>query len=155
MPARKPTRLKEISGTARKDRLKANEPKPAPATTDPPDWLQGRALAEWNRVAPELLRLQLLTMVDLPALAGYCSAYARAVDAEAVIAAEGPVLETPQGFKQARPEVSIARSAWEHVRKFASEFGLTPVARGRLDVPIESGRDSLDEFLEHQRFFGN
>lgn len=147
MPARKPTRLKALSGTLRPGRTKS-EPQPAPATLEAPEWLGGRALEEWDRVAPELAKLGLLTVADVAPLAGYCTAYGHAVDAEIVLERDGLTFSTPTGYVQQRPEVSIARSSWEAVRKFAAEFGLSPAARGRIEVPeAAKPADPLEEFL--------
>ena len=43
----------------------------------PPRYLTRLAAAEWRRLAPELHRLGLLTVVDVAPLAAYCQAYAR------------------------------------------------------------------------------
>jgi P27 family predicted phage terminase small subunit len=108
--------------------------------------LKGEGKREWRRIVPELERLGLLTLVDRAALAGYCQAWGRAVAAEKVLAEKGMVKETPNGYLQQRPEVSIAFKAWQAVRAFASEFGLTPSARSRLSVakPEEDPEDDLD-----------
>jgi P27 family predicted phage terminase small subunit len=42
---------------------------------NPPDFLLGYAADEWFRVVDELLRLKLVTIIDLNVLAAYCQAY--------------------------------------------------------------------------------
>jgi P27 family predicted phage terminase small subunit len=44
---------------------------------NPPDFLLGYAADEWFRVVDELLRLKLVTIIDLHVLAAYCQAYSR------------------------------------------------------------------------------
>ena len=43
----------------------------------PPEFLSEYARAEWDRIAMELYRLKLLTVVDIAPLAAYCEAYAK------------------------------------------------------------------------------
>jgi P27 family predicted phage terminase small subunit len=104
------------------------------------------AKREWSRIVPELERLGLLTLVDRGALAAYCQAYGRAVQAEKTLLKEGLNFTTPNGYIQQRPEVAIAQKSWQAVRAFAAEFGLTPSARSRLSVqkPEDEAEDDLD-----------
>jgi len=145
-PARKPTQLKIIQGNPGHQKLTHAEPKPTPVAPTCPSGLKGEAKREWRRIVPELERLGLLTLVDRAALASYCQAWGRAVSAEKVLAEKGLVKETPNGYLQQRPEVSIAFKSWQAVRAFAAEFGLTPSARSRLSVqkPEDEAEDDLD-----------
>ena len=116
-----------------------------------PRWLNKSAREEWLRVMPELHRLGLLTVVDETALACYCQAYSRLRKAEAVIAKHGMTFKTRNGFVQKRPEVTIAREAMQLMKAFAAEFGLTPAARTRLQVSVDS---TSDKDAHAERFFG-
>jgi phage terminase small subunit len=78
---RTPTNLKLIKGSYRKDRALKGEPKPAPALPEPPEFLSPGAKQEWNRVAPELHKLGLLSQIDVAALSCYCEAWSDFVDA--------------------------------------------------------------------------
>jgi P27 family predicted phage terminase small subunit len=142
----KPLQLRIIEGNPGHRPLQKNQPKPTPVAPSRPAGLKGEAKREWCRIVPELERLGLLTVIDRAALAGYCQAWARAVAAEKVLAEKGQVKETPNGYLQQRPEVSIAFKAWQLVRAFAAEFGLTPSARSRLSVqkPEDDPEDDLD-----------
>jgi len=99
------------------------------------------AKREWARIAPELESLGLLTIVDRAALAGYCQAYARAMQAEQRVQKKGLIFTTNTGYVQQRPEVAIAQKSWQLVRAFAAEFGLTPSSRSRIEVK-EPGEES-------------
>ncbi len=134
-PAPKPARLRLLEGNPGKRPLPKNEPRPRPVAPSRPAWLLPEAKREWSRVAPELERLGLLTVVDRAALAGYCQAWAQAVQAEDVLRREGLTFTTPNGYVQQRPEVAIAQKAWQAVKSFAAEFGLTPSSRTRLSLP--------------------
>ncbi|WP_166303825.1 P27 family phage terminase small subunit [Bradyrhizobium sp. 2S1] len=51
------------------------QPEQLPDVPEPPPFITGYAADEWWRTAPELHRLGLLTVVDIPALATYCHAF--------------------------------------------------------------------------------
>src|SRR3990167_8908338 len=106
-PAPKPSRLRVIEGNPGKRPLQKNEPRPRPVRPTRPEWLSAEAKREWSRLAGELERLGLLTVVDRAALAGLCQAWARAAEAERVLAIEGMTVTTPSGYVQQRPEVAI------------------------------------------------
>lgn len=135
----KPRHLHVLEGTLRPDRHgdAADAPDPAPLRTLPPapGFFDEMAAFEWNRVGPELVAKELLTEFDLAAFTLYCLNVSRVVACEKILKAKGMTLATPQGFEQARPEVSIARQCGAEVRKFAQEFGLTPSSRGRVRTP--------------------
>lgn len=134
----KPTvlKLQDISHRRANER----EPQPTPGAPDPPEWLSPAARKEWDRVAPELERMGLLTRVDVAALAGYCTAYAHWQEAEAFIQEHGLTLSIrdDKGVLKAVqpvPEVNISIKMLDKVRQFAGEFGFTPSARSRIEVP--------------------
>lgn len=68
MRPRKPTNLKILEGTFRKDRA-ANEPKPVPIAPPKPAWLKCAAGEIWKQLAPDLDAVGCLTRVDGPAFA--------------------------------------------------------------------------------------
>ena len=103
----------------------------------PPEWLTGDALDVWNRVVPELARLDIVKAEDAETLATYCQTWQVFVDATAVIAEEGMFIDARQG-KLAHPAVGIQRNAAKELRSIAAHFGLTPsteqaLARGAGD----------------------
>lgn len=133
-PAPKPTRLRLLTGNPSKRPINDAEPQPKAVAPDPPAFLKREALAEWRRLAPELERLGLLTIVDGAALAAYCQAYQRWIQAEKMINRKGMVVETQNGYAQAHPAVAVAQKSMQLLRAFASEFGLTPASRSRISV---------------------
>ncbi|MFA4973656.1 MAG: phage terminase small subunit P27 family [bacterium] len=134
-PHPKPTILKKIEGNPGKRPLNENEPQPLPVEPECPHWLMPEAKAEWKRIAPELLRLGLLTHIDKAALAGYCQAYARWSQAEARLTKRGLLITTQSGYQQQRAEVSIAQRYLAILKSFIAEFGLSPSSRARMVVP--------------------
>jgi P27 family predicted phage terminase small subunit len=118
------------------------EPQPeiAADVPEPPPFIVGYAADEWWSTGTQLHRLGLLTNVDIPAFAAYCHAYGQwrmASEALARMQANDPILngmlvKTKYGDAAMNPLVSIARKHAGDVIRYASEFGLTPVARARL-----------------------
>jgi len=129
----KPGNLKIIEGNPGKRPL-GEEPRPRPLTPTRPEWLLPEAKREWTRIVLELERMGLLTAVDRAALAAYCQAWARAIEAEVAIARLGATYLADSGQWKTRPEAYIAMREWQAVRSFASEFGLTPASRMRMSV---------------------
>ena len=155
---RKPTGLHVIDGTARKDRMLPNEPKPEPVRPSCPTWLAKEAKREWRRIAAELESLGLLTRVDRAALAAYCQCYARWVEAEAELvpfSGDGRMqltTTTDKGNVIQHPAVGIANKAMAEMRAFLTEFGMTPAARTRINAkPREDKGAKTKDFLFGQR----
>lgn len=124
----KPTALKVLEGNPGKRPLNDREPVPPKGTA----WLLPEAKKEWKRLAPALEAMGVLTMADLTAFEGYCQAYARWKEAEAFITQHGSIFQTPSGYVQQVPQVSIAQQNLKIMQSFCSEFGLTPATRARI-----------------------
>jgi phage terminase small subunit len=120
---RKPNPLKLIAGTDRPDRH-ANEidlPLCA-AVPSAPDWLaNAHAVKEWERLAPILHANGLLTEAGTAALGVLCSLFGKIVQ----LYAAG---ESPTGHMLSQ------------FRALANDFGLTPVAQGRIKPSGEKGK---------------
>ena len=114
--ARKPSQLKVVAGTDRPDR-QYDPPVDLPLVDDvpdAPDWLPNtHAIKEWNRLASILHANGLLTEAGLAPLAHMCGLHGKIVQ----LYAAG---EAPTGHMVAQ------------YRNFANDFGLTPVAQGKV-----------------------
>jgi P27 family predicted phage terminase small subunit len=139
-----PTHWKLLRGNPGKRPINGREPQPTrPAEPPaPPDLLSGLAAEEWRRVAPKLFYLRCFTNLDLMPLAAYCESYARwrhAIDALATAAegdeaSHGLTVQTGKGNVVTNPLVWISAGAARDMLKFAAEFGLSPVARSRINA---------------------
>jgi len=107
----------------------------------PPDWLVGEGRALWDRVVAELAPYNILRPVDGPALACYCLAWQRLVEARAIVRREGMLIETEHGSRR-HPAIQIAEAASKELRIWSAEFGLTPAGKLRLAAP--PGQDDDD-----------
>ena len=73
-----------------------------------------------------------ISITDRAALAAYCQAWARWVEAEEKLKETPMLIRTPSGYAQQSPWLSIANKQMELMGKYMAELGLTPVARARL-----------------------
>lgn len=146
-----PTEVKIANGNPGKRPLNKREPKPIAAVPTCPDYLKGYARQAWKFYSRELYRLNVMTNIDALALEGLCVALDRALRADRIVEKEGFTYKTHQGNIIQRPEVSISKNSWVEVRKFLSEFGMTPAARSRIQVEIETFAGDEDE--DDAKFF--
>ena len=130
----KPTSLRVIEGNPGKRKIANDEPKPLAGVPPMPDQLHGDAAEEWERVAPLLAKVKILTHADRAALACYCHAWGRWCEATKRMDKDGMVAETSGGFSHPSAWVAIAERASKEMRAYEGELGLTPAARSRLHI---------------------
>jgi P27 family predicted phage terminase small subunit len=128
----KPTHLKLLDGNPSKRAINQGEPQPKLRPPTCPSHLCPPAKAEWKRLVGQLTVLRLLTELDRAALAAYCQAYGRWVEAERKLQETPMLLKLPSGYVQQNPWLTIANKQLELMHKFLSEFGLSPVSRSRV-----------------------
>jgi P27 family predicted phage terminase small subunit len=127
-----PTALKVRMGNPGGRPLNRQEPKPAISAPTCPAHLLPTAKAEWKRLAPQLENLGILSQLDRAALAGYCQAYGRWVEAEKRLKETPILLKTPAGYVQPSPWLGIANKQLELMHRFMGELGLSPASRSRV-----------------------
>lgn len=154
----KPTALKKLQGNPGKRKLNDREPKAKPGDPDMPRGLSAAAAEEWHAIVPELREMGILTKIDGKALAAYCHAFARWMEAEQEIARVGIVVQEPiwdphtsrlLGVKfKKNPAVTISETAQKIMKSFLVEFGMTPSSRSRVRIekPLTED-DPMDAFL--------
>jgi P27 family predicted phage terminase small subunit len=143
-----PTHLKLLYGNPGKRPLNPDEPKPGVKPPTCPSHLSPPAKAEWKRLASQLTLLQILTELDRAALAGYCQAYGRWVEAENKLRETPMLIKLPSGYVQQNPWLTIANKQLELMHKYLTEFGLSPVARSRVSLSVlPFGKSKFDGLL--------
>lgn len=133
-PRPKPDAIRALEGDPGKRGKGGNSPPPAAAVTNlkPPTFLPSAAKKEWKRVIMELARLNLISDLDVMALAAYCNAYATWLDAIKKIKETGMLVRSPNGYPMPSPYVKIERDSQEQMMKWLREFGMTPSSRARV-----------------------
>lgn len=135
----KPSRLKLIEGNTGKRPLNAGEPYPQAGVPTCPAHLNPSAKAEWKRLAHEMHRLGILTNLDRAALAAYCQAYGRWVEAEKKLKETPLLIRLPSGYIQPSPWLAIANKQVELMHKYLGDLGLSPVSRTRVNTTTPPG----------------
>jgi P27 family predicted phage terminase small subunit len=125
-------------------RNRGESPQPKKGAPKPPHFLSGEALAEWGRIVPELESIGLLSVVDRSALTAYCEAWATFVSATEDIHERGTMVRGRDGNAVKNPAVAMQRDALQQIKVWVTEFGLTPSARSRMQLPSEkpAGEDA-------------
>jgi P27 family predicted phage terminase small subunit len=137
-----PTALKLIRGTDKVNPGRINRDEPVPPIGDVicPTFLKGRARRFWQRHAPLLSAMRVLTTVDVDALAALCETEAEFWSARDDVRKRGIQIEVTRYSKDGaayevledNPSVKIASDAGKRLRMMLVEFGLTPSSRTRL-----------------------
>jgi len=138
-----PTEIKRKTGTLKRCRTNLAEPKPGPANSEPPEFLDDEAKAKWRELFPELSALHVISSVDRDLFMLYCSAYSNWKRANDVLKQSKQVYRTPNGAFQQIPHVSIARGWMLMMTKLAAEMGIPATMRSRI-IP-RTGKDGDED----------
>ena len=149
---RKPAIIKQLHGTYRADRENANQPQPDPLKTAPvPEWLDDYGRECWSAHVPHLLKNRLLTPLGTFLFAAVCerwSTYRHAIDELKI----GLTHETESNGTCSRPQVAIAKAAFNDFRQGLQEFGCTPATCGKVTAakPDDDDDDPAAEFVRQK-----
>jgi phage terminase, small subunit, putative, P27 family len=142
-----PTNLHILRGNPGKRQLNGDEPRFDPSPPKCPAHLSDEAKREWRRIVRELSKAKLLTVVDRAALAAYCQAWGRWVEAEENIRKHGTLVKSPNGYPMQSPYLAVANKAMEQMTRMLVEFGMSPSSRSRIKVGAGTGHDPQEDFL--------
>ena len=112
-----------------------------------PSWLSDYAKLEWRYIVPLLDAKHILDKTDRSVLIAYCDAVGRLREATEALKDNLPVITTKNDNLIQSPWVGIRNKAAADVVKFSSELGMSPTARGRVEVKAAGGPPSLAEIL--------
>lgn len=101
---------------------------------------------EWKRIAPILARVA--TRLDSMALALYCEAYARWRKNTNQCDRDGWTYKTNNGLVKKHPAAGMAEKASDQMVAYLREFGMTPLARTRVETEGGSEKSSEDREAE-------
>lgn len=150
-----PNKVKELRGTDRTDRRAQGaeiEFSKISELPPPPDNLRAYGKKEWVIVTTEYYNLGMLNVTDLSALMVYCSAWDDFVECQAELEVmqkngEGKFYTTDSGYSQIRPQTTLMEKAKMTIKDFGNMFGLNPVARNKMGISGEQGKDDFgDQF---------
>lgn len=152
-----PSHLKLVTGNRGKRPIKPENIEFKISLPMPPPHLCDDAKVEWGRVAPMLYALRLLSEADVASLAAYCDAYATWKQATTALnkmaeidkQTSGLMIKTSLGNVIQNPLRGIANTAASNMVKFASDFGMNPVARARIHSgdPKDKPKDQKESYF--------
>ena len=128
----KTSALKRLEGNPGKRPLNELEPIPPVIGLTCPKHLLPEAKKEWKRLAPILMGMGLLTAADAVPFEGYCTAYARWLEAQEEITRHGSIYKDSEGRIRPNPYIAIANQQMREIKSLAAEFGLTPSNRSAM-----------------------
>ena len=157
----KPTVLKLLHGTARKDRINPKEPKLKPEKCLPPPGLTELGKEFWDEIGEELFLAGLLTRLDRHALAVLAEAYGRWRFCQREIEKHGMFVKhgskiykdgtKSQGYVVLSPYLTVANKMFEQLARMFPEFGLTPSSRTRVSAADTGDLASdFDKFINEK-----
>jgi P27 family predicted phage terminase small subunit len=115
-----------------------------PEEFPPPESLPEKPAAVWREVVPELVEIGLVRSIDATVLEALCRAVSRAREAEAILDADGLIVEGARGMVP-HPAQRIASSSWALALRIAGEYGLTAVARLRVGAAVLQQKSLAEE----------
>jgi P27 family predicted phage terminase small subunit len=142
---KKPTALKKLQGTDRKDRILPDEFKPTlEVKGDIPDVLNEWGSKLWVDLFDEYSKFDLISRVDVGSLMVLCNEFGRYCEADDLLKAQG--LEVVEDIlnrdgdivgqkKVINPLIKVVSDAFKNYKSMCTEFGLTPASRTKISAP--------------------
>lgn len=136
-PKPAPAAIREAKGNPGKRRVAIDTAATLAATSGvaPPAWLKGDALKTWDRLAPNVARLKLLTPVDAESFGRYCRNLARWLKMQDLLDADGETYESESNhgkLKRVNPAFLIGDRLARLLEAQEAVFGLNPAERQRI-----------------------
>lgn len=147
-----PAKVKRARGNAGKREIKPNI-EPAPAGPRPPAWVADdpRSLAQWQGLAPEMIKHGTLTVFDVNRFGIYCVLMGEFVRGIPDFRKLGLVVQVKNGLAKS-PAATILLDLASEIRGLGDPMGFNPTARAKLFAP-ESGEDAA-KHAARAEFFG-
>lgn len=144
-PKPKPT-LTLVGGRTAGKRRPRGHPKPRPGAPTAPAWLSPRRAPSGAAWSPSSTASGLISALDRAVLSLWCQTWAHFREAEEVLAREGPTTLSTRKTPETHPAFQVAWNAASLLRSLASELGLSPVGRMRVEVRPEP--DEFDDLFD-------
>ena len=149
-PTPTPTKILKLRGSRRANRNKV-EPKFTEGMVEPPNWLDGDAKNEWDRVVVELQAINILQRVDMAVLATYCQAYSDVARLTEKVRRAGETLISTAGNPYLNPDFNVLSVAYTRLERSVAKLGFSPSDRARLNLPFTEPEplDEKDQWLKN------
>ncbi len=131
---KKPTHLKAVQGTTRKDRDNPNEPVPSTGVAVAPGNLSERGAELFASTSAILDGMGIATPDDVSALSLLAFRLDQIEQLQVLVEDGGYTYKTDAGLIKANPAVGQLSDAMRHAQSLLAEFGLTPAARSKVSA---------------------
>lgn len=152
---KKPPALKKAQGTFRKDRDNPNAPEFElfEEVPKPPTYFDERSREIWQRIAGELVRIKMLSKVDVDLLASYVTALRIVERTHQELNKKGGLIQAPKRSRQS-PSASfqVFCQSVTIINQLGSRFGFNPVDRTKIiihsDKAVNPDEDALMQLTQ-------
>lgn len=148
---KKPLELINLHGNPGKRPIPEGIPQPEKLYDVPPapEYLNNIAKEIWNKIAPELVRIGVLTKIDVYTLEQCCIGLSIARMAACKINEE-TLIYSSKGKVGRTPFLIVLRESLDLFQTYGANLGLSPADRMRLKEIKEPQKDNpLQEFIKH------
>lgn len=141
-----PAKIKELSGTIRKDRTREGVEFDLLLIAPKPEvWMDNRAKKYFKNTCELLISKRLLNVANVQLVVLMAQEFSLYEEATRELKVGGKVFVSDKGNYLQSPWVSIRNNAQKNYRDIASLFGLDPVSSQKIGGSKSTGQDPFDE----------
>ena len=146
---KKPTKLKKLQGTDRKDRQPNNEMMPIEVSSLEPSVTLVNKFADdiWIKLTRNLSAIGMLNEIDQELLMAYCNEMGIYFDCMQKVKEEGYLIISPANGEIIGNYLKIGNTALANSIKLSDKFGFNPAARTKIEMPSKPKEDSFGDLL--------
>ena len=129
--------------------------KPGSDKVNPPEWLCDSGKKIFDVLAAELMKINLVTNIDIYAMARWAHCYIKYQECAVKVNDEGVEASKPNSaglmVSGPHPLMATMKQLNEQMTKIESEFGLSPASRAKLAMPPKEEKEPT----EFEKTFGD
>lgn len=145
-----PVRIKKLSGTLRKDRIRGGvDFDLINKVPESEDWLDEEAKKYFKNICELLISKQLLNVANVQLVIIMAQEFSKYETASKELnKKDAYVITTASGYKQPSPWIAIQNTAQKNYRDIAGLFGLDPMSSQKIGIAKKGDTDDFDEFMK-------
>jgi P27 family predicted phage terminase small subunit len=144
-----PAKLKELSGTIRKDRTRDGiEFEKLTIVPKPEVWMDDRAKKYYKNICKLLIAKELLTVSNVQLVIIMAQEYATYEQATRELKISGLVFTSDKGNELQSPWVSIRNNAQKNYRDIAALFGFDPISSQKIGPVSKAASDDFEKLTK-------
>ncbi len=138
---------KKLKGTLKPSRIKANPMNGTIATIEDvsqDQFINAYAFEEYKRCFIDLSELGVIQTTDITSLIMLCDMWGVYCDMKDTIRNKNYTITTPNGMEQTNMSLTNFFRSYAEYFKLCKEFGLTPIARTKIEVTPQKKDDGFE-----------